>query len=605
MWQCRDAFLMLVVILLGGLFSGVQAAGDTCATARVVTANGTYAFDTTGASDDDPCSIIPTVWYRFTAPSSGTVFADLCGSTYDTYLTAFSGASCPGSCTGIVAQNNNSCNLQSAITFPAVAGQTYQFSVSGWGPSDFGPGVFNFRFQPSPGGAPIAGDTCEVAGVFTGNGSSAFDLTSASAGDDPCDGPGWRTLWYRYTAPANGRVTADTCGSSFPTNLQGFIASGCPVTCADRVATSQFDCDLQSVVSFDLAEGDTAYFVIGGVGGGDAGPGVFNLLFEPLFGGDSCETAEVIVDSGAYLFDTTGSVGGHPCDPLLPIVWFQFTLPVDGTLRVDLSGCTFDAQLVVVTHAICPITCATFSFYTPVPCDAPPAIQYRFPAGSSFLFGVTGSEPADFGSGVLNLTFTPVRASDTCFLIDLSAIYTDGSYPFDTTGASSNDPCVPSVFDVPTVWFSFIALSPGRLFADLCGSSFNTFLTLFPRYVCPAACESAVRSDNNGCGPGTMQSAVFWDVPAEGWSGNEGINLAISGWDEGDFGPGVLNIRFVPYILGDINHDGVVNVADVTELGRILQFGGPPIPVEVGDINGDGLVDETDLELLAAMIVND
>jgi hypothetical protein len=54
--------------------------------------------------------------------------------------------------------------------------------------------------------------------------------------------------------------------------------------------------------------------------------------------------------------------------------------------------------------------------------------------------------------------------------------------------------------------------------------------------------------------------------------------------------------------LGDINDDGAINVADVTELANLVAANTPPA-IEVGDINGDATVDESDVEALAAQIV--
>lgn len=204
--------------------------GLTCADAVPVTRNGSYPFTTHGAPLSDPCFSFQTVWYRFVAPSAGTVTADLCGSTFNTYLVVQEGPACPSGCSNLVAQNDNSCGLQSSVTFDAQAGQTYHFYINGYGQLDFGDGVFNFHFTP------VAGDTCDEAGVLLGNDSVEFDLTPANAGDDPCDGPDFRTLWYRFTAPEPGNVRVDTCGSSFDTFVQAFISSGCPVSCYDRVA---------------------------------------------------------------------------------------------------------------------------------------------------------------------------------------------------------------------------------------------------------------------------------------------------------------------------------------------------------------------------------
>jgi hypothetical protein len=58
-----------------------------------------------------------------------------------------------------------------------------------------------------------------------------------------------------------------------------------------------------------------------------------------------------------------------------------------------------------------------------------------------------------------------------------------------------------------------------------------------------------------------------------------------------------------PIILGDINGDGVINVADVTELAFLVGEGTPP-SIAVGDMNGDETVDEADIAALADMIVN-
>ncbi len=59
-----------------------------------------------------------------------------------------------------------------------------------------------------------------------------------------------------------------------------------------------------------------------------------------------------------------------------------------------------------------------------------------------------------------------------------------------------------------------------------------------------------------------------------------------------------------PVLLGDINGDGIINVADVTALASLVKNG--PLPsLEIGDVNDDGAVDELDVAALALQIVND
>ncbi len=55
--------------------------------------------------------------------------------------------------------------------------------------------------------------------------------------------------------------------------------------------------------------------------------------------------------------------------------------------------------------------------------------------------------------------------------------------------------------------------------------------------------------------------------------------------------------------LGDINGDGEINVADVTELANLLAAGTPPSE-DIGDVNQDASVDDLDVAALAELIVD-
>jgi hypothetical protein len=73
--------------------------------------------------------------------------------------------------------------------------------------------------------------------------------------------------------------------------------------------------------------------------------------------------------------------------------------------------------------------------------------------------------------------------------------------------------------------------------------------------------------------------------------------------------PRLIKITFTdpnigtPVILGDINGDEVVNVADVTLFGNLLAAGTPP-GAAAGDFNEDGVVDLADFNLLVSSIVD-
>jgi hypothetical protein len=70
-----------------------------------------------------------SVWFRWTAPKTGTVTVDTFGSPFDTLLAAYTGSTV-GALTAR-ASNNNSGRLQSRVSFAATAGTVYSIAVDG------------------------------------------------------------------------------------------------------------------------------------------------------------------------------------------------------------------------------------------------------------------------------------------------------------------------------------------------------------------------------------------------------------------------------------------------------------------------------------------
>jgi hypothetical protein len=55
-----------------------------------------------------------------------------------------------------------------------------------------------------------------------------------------------------------------------------------------------------------------------------------------------------------------------------------------------------------------------------------------------------------------------------------------------------------------------------------------------------------------------------------------------------------LSAQLMPtFIVGDVNHDGVVDMGDVIKIERIILGFDPP--TEAADVNGDGVVDIRDI----------
>lgn len=88
-----------------------------------------------------------SVWWSWTAPSTGNVSINTFGSPYDTTLGIYTGLALSSLTT--IASNDDANGLQSAVSFTATAGTTYQIAVDGYSGST-GPFNLNLNFQGLP-----------------------------------------------------------------------------------------------------------------------------------------------------------------------------------------------------------------------------------------------------------------------------------------------------------------------------------------------------------------------------------------------------------------------------------------------------------------------
>lgn len=87
------------------------------------------------------------VWFRWTAPDSGSLNINTFGSNFDTTLAIYASNSCPNAATVATAFNDDSTNLQSQIITNVIGGQHYFIRVGGFGTvPNFGSGSLNIVF---------------------------------------------------------------------------------------------------------------------------------------------------------------------------------------------------------------------------------------------------------------------------------------------------------------------------------------------------------------------------------------------------------------------------------------------------------------------------
>jgi hypothetical protein len=266
---------------------------DSCSTPDLIAGVGSFAFDnslaTTGAEGQTEAACLAfgttgvtnDVWFAWTSPSTGTATMSLCGQTgMDSKIAAYAGGACPTAGSAL-ACNDDTCGLQSNITFPATAGAVYMLQLGNYPGATGSTGTFSLSVSAGPGG----NDDCSGATVIAGVGTFPFDSTGASTGPQQglaCgQGTAFADVWYSWVAPTTGTCVFTLCngGAGFDTLIAAYSNAGCPgagtaLTCNDD------SCGLISSTSFPVVAGQNYMLQIGSYSGGN-GPGAFDLSVLP------------------------------------------------------------------------------------------------------------------------------------------------------------------------------------------------------------------------------------------------------------------------------------------------------------------------------------
>ncbi len=194
---------VLFLVLPICLASGVRAQGsDNCATPMAISGNGTFAVNNTAATSASPIascgSMGRDVWFRWQAAASGPVAVSTCGGvSADSVIAVWSdaGGGCP---TTQLVCLDDSCSLQSTVTFNATAGAFYMIEIGGFSSATFS-GTFTVGVappsgcsNPNPGPDVIVGDIPDILNVTASGGLDglAIGTTSCNIG----------TAWLNWVA---------------------------------------------------------------------------------------------------------------------------------------------------------------------------------------------------------------------------------------------------------------------------------------------------------------------------------------------------------------------------------------------------------------------
>lgn len=210
-----------------------------------------------------------SVWYRWTAPEDGLATFDTFDSNFDSVLAVYSGASVSALTTLGDNDDVDRTTRQSRVTVRVLSGQTYRVAVDGFRTeSSFQrAGDIRVAWDFEPGGGNNAFAAAQLLKGRSGRVTGENRTATKESGEPPhADGRGGASIWFKWTAEAEGEVTFDTLGTTFDTLLG--IYTGESVTGLTLVASDDDIATAQAIYTsrarFPAHAGQTVFIAVDG-----------------------------------------------------------------------------------------------------------------------------------------------------------------------------------------------------------------------------------------------------------------------------------------------------------------------------------------------------
>ena len=317
-----------------------------------------------------------SVWYSWTAPSTGVVSIDTHGSSFDTLLGVYTGTSVAALTT--VASNDDDPaggTTTSKVTFTATAGITYQIAVDGYGGVS-GSITLNLSFAagalPAPTGLTASngtyGDGVHLSWTAV-SGATAYEVYRYASNDST-------KATQVNAADITGRTYDDTATTPGATYYYWVIAKNTSSTSAFSSAVTGYRASI-GPVNDNFAN----RIVITGTSVTVTGSNV----------GASKEAGEPA--------KLAGNAGGRS-------VWWTWTAPTSGKVTLDTHGSNFDTLLGVYTGtSVSALTLIGANDDDPAGGTTTSKLVFNAVAGTTYQIQVDGYGGAS-GNITLNLSLT-------------------------------------------------------------------------------------------------------------------------------------------------------------------------------------------------------
>jgi hypothetical protein len=540
------------------------------------------------------------MWYRWTAPTSGSYRISTEGSDYSTRLTLLTGSG-PGNLNEI-AYNDDDPNGSfgaSRIDLEASEGTSYWIVVSTYHTTETGSHQLTIS-PPAPNDDPAT-----AIEVFGNSFSESGNNVGAAGGDNESSGS--QGIWYRWTPAQDGAFTVTTAGSDFDTYMNLYV--GPDSNNIESLAYGRRDQvgeRISSRIDFIAIGGSTYWFLVGSDEKGKTGNVQISLEGLPIADNDTAATAaglqgESVSERGSVTSGTTnsGERGFYG-------VWYKWTATQSGLYSFTTANSSFDTFLTLYTGSG-PGSLSEVAFND----ESPENPGGNFRGISSFAYTVTSgtqywvlvSAASETEFGVFRLRILPVPPNDKV----ADAILLTGDDPVlesDNIGALGEE----GERGVHSVWYRWIAPDSRDYAFTTEGSDFDTVMTIFSG---PNASnlEEVGWNDNGSLVPSLFlttsylmlpvtEGTVYWIQISARFEGQTGfirmslipgsIPQTLAEWLQSellDFGISTLNGAF-----DDYDKDGFVHLVEFA-FGmnpRVKDRTVPIVPIQSG-FSGDML----------------
>ena len=245
---------------------GFASATAVSVASWALTGNNTNATAETSEPSHAGSAPAKSIWWAWSAPSSGTGTLCTAGSSFDTVLAVYTGSSV--SALTPVASNDNTGNATySTVSFPAVQGTVYRIAVDGKSGAS---GTVQLSGNIVVPAGPV-NDKFASAATCTG---SSFSVTGSNVGASAEVGEpnhaavsGGKSVWWTWTATSNGTLTVNTAGSTYDTTLAVYTGSAVNALALLGANDDQSSLVRTSIVAVPVVTGTTYRIAVDGYNG--------------------------------------------------------------------------------------------------------------------------------------------------------------------------------------------------------------------------------------------------------------------------------------------------------------------------------------------------